>query len=178
MIEQLTKQRRRGLLTTLPELVSFGGKNCWGCRKNREGVAEGHGHDQEKLRAKAGHSNIPCAQTLCAFPIVSYLLYFSRIGVTSLTSASDACAIVATCVGLPVAAWVGFPAAATWVGSPTWVGFPALAAWVGLPIFIVQFVKPLALALLEYSAAIGPTSISLIFPSCFSTLPFLYTAIR
>src|SRR5258708_33768101 len=130
MFEPLTKQRRRGLLTALPELVSFGGKNCGGCRKNREGVAEGHSHDQEKLGAKAGHSNMPCAETLCAFPIVSYLLYFSRIGVTSLTSASDACAIVAPCVGLPVATWVGLP---TWVGSPTWVGFPALATWVGVP---------------------------------------------
>jgi hypothetical protein len=121
MIEALTKERRRDFFTTLPELVSCGGKNGRRSGKNREGIAQTYGHDQAKPGAKAGQSNPPCAHTFEPLPVVSYLLYFSRIGVTSLTRASESCEILVT--------WLVFSAVVMWFGLPPvvmWLGLPAV----------------------------------------------------
>jgi hypothetical protein len=113
MIEPLTEERRRGLFTTLPELVSRSRENGRRGSKNREGIAQAYDHDQAKPGAKAGDSNPPCRNTVRAWSFVSYLAYFSRIGVTSLTSASESCELLVT-----------------------WFVFPAVVMWVGLPLFV------------------------------------------
>jgi hypothetical protein len=129
VIEPLTKKCRRGLLAPLPETVSFSRENRRRGREDCECVAQTHRHDQEKLQTKESYAKPPWKQRFCFLPLVSYLLYFSRTGVTSLTSASES----------SDGTWVGRPAVVTWVGLPppaTWVGLPAVVMWVGLPAWL------------------------------------------
>jgi hypothetical protein len=113
MIEALTNERRRGLFTTVPELVSRGRENGRRGSENREAIAQTYDYDQAKPDAKTGDSNPPCRNTVRAWYFVSYLAYFSRIGVTSLTSASESCELLVT-----------------------WFVFSAVVMWLGLPLFV------------------------------------------